>query len=117
MILSKTLAKDMVGQMMTVIDKVRNDKSKDNANKVALYYNILALLDTPLSELKITWIKHSLGFLNDWVLSETDFKVLRSILIRLEIVSYSRVLTQIYENFGYLYNAKDILPDIFAFKR
>lgn len=38
-------------------------------------------------------------------------------LIRLEIVSYSRILTQRYENFSYLYNIRELLPTIFIFKR
>lgn len=74
-------------------------------------------MDTSLSELKITWIRHALGFLTDWVFSEVDVRQARHLLKRLEIVSYNRVLVQRYENLGFLYYAKDILPQIFEYKR
>jgi hypothetical protein len=51
--------------------------------------------------------------LNDWLISENDFKQIRHLLRRLEVVSYNRVLVQKYENLGFLYYAKDILPQIF----
>lgn len=56
----------------------------------------MQLLDTPLSELKITWIKHALCFISDWVITEGELKSVRNLLKKLEIVSYNRVLTQRY---------------------
>ena len=55
--------------------------------------------------------------LHDWVISENDFKQIRLLLRRLEVVSFNRVLVQKYENLGFLYYAKDILPQIFEYKR
>jgi hypothetical protein len=54
------------------------------------------LLDTPLSELKITWIKQALGFISDWVITDGEIKSIRNLIKKLEIVSYNRVLTQRY---------------------
>lgn len=64
--------------------------------KVVIYYEILQLLDSSLSELKITWIRHALGFLNEWVINENEIRRMRNLLKRLEIVSYNRVLVQRY---------------------
>lgn len=57
---------------------------------------IIRLLDTPLSELKITWIRHALCFLSDWVISEGEIRAIKNLLKKLEIVSYNRVLIQRY---------------------
>lgn len=77
----------------------------------------MQLLDSSLSELKITWIRHALGFLTDWIFSEGEITHIRNLIKRLEVVSYNRVLVQRYENLGFLYYAKDILPQIFDYKR
>jgi hypothetical protein len=54
----------------TSAEKVRNERGKkENIHKVNIYYEIVQLLVTPLSELKITWIKHALGFITDWVVA------------------------------------------------
>jgi hypothetical protein len=69
MILSKTLARDILTVLTLSIDKVRAEKTKENAHKVIIYYGVIQLLDTPLSELKITWLRHALGFLADWIIT------------------------------------------------
>lgn len=69
MLLSKTLTKDMLAILTTVYERVRQEKSKEHLHKVDLYHNVMALLNAPISELKITWLKHALGFLSDWLIS------------------------------------------------
>ena len=69
MILSKTLATDITKILRTNIEKVRAERSKDHLHKVVIFQTIVDLLDSSLSELKITWIKHALGTLADWVFS------------------------------------------------
>ncbi len=50
MILSKTLAKDILVILNTSAEKVRNERGKkENIHKVNIYYEIVQLLDTPLS--------------------------------------------------------------------
>ena len=118
MVLSKTLAKDILVIFNTSAEKVRAERSKrENLHRANIYYEIVQLLDTPLSELKITWIKHALGFLSDWVITEGELKSVRNLRKKLEIVSYNRVLTQRFENFGFLYYARDVMPQIFDYKR
>lgn len=70
MILSKTLARDILTVLSLSIEKVRAEKTKEYAHKVSIYYGIIQLLDTPLSELKITWLRHALGFISDWIITE-----------------------------------------------
>ena len=70
MILSKTLAKDISNILRAHVEKVRAERSKDHLHKVVIYETIMQMLEASLSELKITWIKHSLGFLSDWIISE-----------------------------------------------
>lgn len=41
MVLSKTIAKDILAILGTSIDKVRSEKSKDNAHKVNIYMGII----------------------------------------------------------------------------
>ena len=69
MILSKTLAKDISNILRAHVEKVRAERSKDHLHKVVIYETIMQMLEASLSELKITWIKHSLGFLSDWIIS------------------------------------------------
>jgi hypothetical protein len=50
MVLSKTLAKDILVILNTSAEKVRNERGKkENIHKVNIYYEIVQLLDTPLS--------------------------------------------------------------------
>lgn len=51
------------------------------------------------------------------MVTEGELKAIRNLIKKLEIVSYNRVLTQRYENFSFLYYAKDVLPQIFDYKR
>lgn len=83
MILSKTLAKDISNILRAHVEKVRAERSKDHLHKVVIYETIIQMLEASLSELKITWIKHSLGFLSDWIISENEFKQIRILLRRL----------------------------------
>lgn len=39
-------------------------------HQVGIYLGIIQLLDTPLSELKLTWMKHAIGFISNWVVSD-----------------------------------------------
>ena len=69
MILSKTLAKDIYTLLALYYEKVKNERGRENNHKVAIFETIIQLLDTPLSELKITWMRHALGFISDWVVN------------------------------------------------
>jgi hypothetical protein len=70
MVLSKTIAKDILNILAFYFEKARVEKSKEHLHKLTIYMGIIKLLDTPLSELKITWIKQSLGLLSNWIISD-----------------------------------------------
>lgn len=70
MVLSKTIAKDILSLMSSYSEKVKSERSKEHIHKVVIFVGIIKLLDTPLSELKITWIKHSLGLISNWIISD-----------------------------------------------
>lgn len=83
MILSKTIAKSISSLLRQNVEKVRGERSKDHLHKVVIFYEIVQLLDTSLSELKITWIRHALGFLTDWIFSEDSMRQIRNLLRKL----------------------------------
>jgi len=41
-------------------------------------------------------MKHALGFITNWIISDGEIKQIRTLIKKLEIVSYNRVLVQKY---------------------
>lgn len=73
MVLTKTIAKDIFIILSPLNEKYRTEdpkKIKENLHKLKLLELVLRLLETPMSELKITYIKFALGFLGDWIIAE-----------------------------------------------
>ena len=76
------------------------------------------ILKTPMSELKISIIKYCLNFIdNKSVVKSEQLGQIYTLLNKLEILSYHHILLQKYQQCEYLYYCKDVLPDMFKWKR
>jgi hypothetical protein len=120
MVMTRILTKDLVNVIEPIYNRLyreeMNKKEKEHIEKVQMMKMLLTLLKGPISELKLTLLKYSYGFIQNWAFKEEERAYILKCFDKIEIIFYNQILIQKYENFSYLYNCKEILPAIFVHK-